>query len=209
ATQGERVVTRLRSQKTGALLAYLAYHGHRSHPREALIELHWPECDPEVGRQRLRTALTSLRHQLEPPGVPPGAMILADSAAIQLNPSACVTDVAQFEARLQAATAAGSGAERVQRLTDAVALYRGELLPGTYEGWVFPEREWLAERFFQALGQLIAHAEQAGDLDRALQWARRAVSADPLREAGHRDLMRLLAAIGERDAALRQYHELA
>src|SRR5262245_26308447 len=26
ATQGERVVTRFRSQKTGALLAYLAYH---------------------------------------------------------------------------------------------------------------------------------------------------------------------------------------
>jgi predicted ATPase/DNA-binding SARP family transcriptional activator len=209
ATRGEQVVTRFRSQKTGALLGYLAYHGHRSHPREALIELHWPECDLEVGRQRLRTALTSLRHQLEPPGVLPGAVILADSAAVQLNPATCGTDVAQFEARLRSAASAHSGAERVQGLTDAVALYRGELLPGYCEGWVLPERERLAEMFFQALGQLIAHAERAGDLDRALQWARRAVSADPLREAGHRDLMRLLAATGERDAALRQYRELA
>ncbi len=34
-----RVVTRFRRQKTGVLLAYLAYHPSRSHLRDALIEL--------------------------------------------------------------------------------------------------------------------------------------------------------------------------
>ncbi|HZP83418.1 MAG TPA: hypothetical protein VFB21_17370 [Chthonomonadaceae bacterium] len=32
--QGERTVTRFKSQKIGALLAYLAYHLQQAHPRE-------------------------------------------------------------------------------------------------------------------------------------------------------------------------------
>jgi predicted ATPase/DNA-binding SARP family transcriptional activator len=208
ATQGDRVVTRFRSQKTGALLAYLAFYRQRSHPREVLIELLWPECGPDAGRHRLRLALSSLRHQLEPPGIPAGAVIVADRASVQLNPAACVTDVAQFEALLQSAAGTGSGTERVQRLTEAVELYRGELLPSCYEEWILPERERLGDALHQALGQLITHLEQAGDLHGALRWARRAVAADSLREEAHRHLIRLLAAVGERDAALRQYHEL-
>src|SRR5206468_3485662 len=93
-------------------------------------------------------------------------------------------------------------------LERAVELYRGELLPGCFDDWVLQERQWLAERFFQALGQLLAHLERKSDFPRALEFARRGVAADPLREEGHADLMRLLAAVGQPAAALRQYQEL-
>src|SRR2546423_12196520 len=49
-TQGGREVTPFLTQKVAALLAYLAYYQYQSHPREALIELLWPETDAEVGR---------------------------------------------------------------------------------------------------------------------------------------------------------------
>src|SRR5437016_5808362 len=97
ATGDDRVVTRFQTQKTGALLAYLAYHCQRSQPREALIERLWPESDPRAGRNKLSLGLSSLRHQLEPPGIPAGVVILANRAAVQLNPAAVSTDVAQFE----------------------------------------------------------------------------------------------------------------
>src|SRR5260370_305541 len=74
ATQGDRVVTRFRARKTGALLAYLAYSMERPHPREVLIELLWPETEPRSGRSSLSRELASLRRQLEPPGVPAGAV---------------------------------------------------------------------------------------------------------------------------------------
>jgi DNA-binding SARP family transcriptional activator len=210
ATQGERIVTRFSSNKAGALLGYLSYHRHRSHPREALIELLWPECDPETGRRRLRKALSSLRRQLGPPAGAnrdSGEILLADRATVQLKP-ACDTDVARFEAILQAASRAGGPTERVRSLVEAVELYRGPLLPGYYEEWIIPERQRLEERFSQALRQLILAFEQAGDLDRAVQYAHRAVSADPLREEAHHELIRLYAAAGHRRAALRQYGEL-
>ncbi len=207
AENGAQVVSRFRSQQTGALLAYLAYYCHRSHPRDVLIELLWPECDWDAGRNRLRVALSSLRRQLEPPGVPPGAVLVTDRATLRLNPAACVTDVSLFEAALQAAARA-AGAERAQYLAEAVALYRGELLPGYFEEWILPERLRLADEHQRAVCELIAHCEQEGDRHAALQWARRSVAADPLRAESRHELIRLLVAQGQVEASLRQFQEL-
>jgi DNA-binding SARP family transcriptional activator len=214
ATQGDRVVTRFRARKTGALLAYLAYYRERPHPREALIELFWPETEPHSGRNNLRRELSSLRRQLEPPGyprsewLPTGAVLVADRATVQLNPAACTTDVIEFEAALADAARATRASERARRLSAAVDRYSGELLPGHFADWIVPERQRLAEAFFQALWQLTTHWEQDGDQEAAIVWARRSVAADPLREESHRRLMGLLAAAGQPDAVLRQYQEL-
>lgn len=77
ATRLEETVTRFRTRKTAALLAYLALHKERHHSRDSLTELLWPEADAEQGRQNLRMALSSLRRQLEPPGIAPGSVIQA------------------------------------------------------------------------------------------------------------------------------------
>src|SRR5262249_4795927 len=186
----------------------LAYHLPRSHPRDALIELLWPEGDLQSGRHNLSVALSWLRQQLEPPGVPEGAVLVADRTFVRLNPAAVTTDVAEFEAALQAAERAGSAAERVELLTRAVELYGGELLAGYYEEWLLGPREWLTERYFQGLGQLIALLEAAGEAQRALVYARQGVSVDPLREEAHRELMRLWGVAGQPEAGLRQFREL-
>jgi predicted ATPase/DNA-binding SARP family transcriptional activator/uncharacterized protein HemY len=206
--QRERVINRFPTRQTGALLAYLACYCRQSHPREILMELLWPDVDPAAGRHNLRQALSFLRRLLEAPGREPGVVLVADRAVVRLNAAAVSTDVAEFEAALQSAACARSALERAQRLTDAAALYRGELLPGYYDDWVFQERSRLAEAHFQALQQLVRYHEGGGDLPRALDYARRAVTADPLREEAQREAIRLLAATGQREAALRQYREL-
>src|SRR6185503_18909798 len=98
-------------------------------------------------------------------------------------PAAVTTDVAEFATALTAAARAGESTERAHCLVRAVELYRGELLPGFYDDWVLQERAWLAERFFQTLGQRIATLEQAGDLEAALELAQRGVRLDPREEA--------------------------
>ena len=52
------------------------------------------------------------------------------------------------------------------------------------------------------LGTLAARAEEAGDLAAAVAWARRRLDVEPLAEAAHRELIRLLALGGDRPAAL-------
>jgi predicted ATPase/DNA-binding SARP family transcriptional activator/uncharacterized protein HemY len=208
AQHGDQLITRFRTRKTGHLLACLACHLHRTHRREELMEQLWPESNPDTARTQLRHQVYLLRHLLEPPGTPAGSVLVADRTSLRLNAEAISTDVSEFEAALVAAKRAEGSAERVARLIQSVELYRGELLPGCFEDWVQQERQWLAERYFQALGELVTHLEQVGEFERAVEYVRRGVRADPLREEAHRDLICLLAVAGQPDAALRQYAEL-
>ena len=79
ATQGERIVSHFRRQQIGVLRAYLACYPHRSHPRKTLIELLWPEGNPQAGRPYLLapSARTSRRA--------PGAVILSATAREALD----------------------------------------------------------------------------------------------------------------------------
>jgi len=203
-----RTINRFSTQKTGLLLAYLAYYRKRVHPREELAELFWPDSDVEACRTNLRVALLSLHRQLEPPGTPAGSVLMCQRTCVQLNPQVITTDVADFEAALQAAWLEDDPIQQAHYLSEALNLYRGVLLPGFYEEWVLTERDRLADAHVGALKQLIAILEKAGDLNRAVEYAHQAVVADPLREEIHLDLMRLYAATGRPAAALRQYQEL-
>jgi predicted ATPase/DNA-binding SARP family transcriptional activator len=195
-------------RKIGGLLGYLACFLHRSHPRDLLIELFWPDVDVEAGRASLRSALPLLRRLLEPPGVTLGSLLLADRQTVRLDPERVTTDVAEFEWNLQAATRAASPGEQALLLERALSSYGGELLPGYYEPWVLTERERLAAAYVAALRQLAAARVQQGDFEGAIDAVRRAVHADPLEEAAHFDLIQYYAAAGQMAAARRHYREL-
>jgi predicted ATPase/DNA-binding SARP family transcriptional activator len=206
--QGDRTISHFRTQKAASLLGYLALHLGQRLLRERLMDLFWPDMDVDSGRVNLSTTLSTLRRELEPPGVPAGSVLLADRQTVQLNSAAVSTDVAEFERLLRAAARAAEARERASLLERAVELYRGELLPGCYEEWALQEQMRFGERCADALEQLAAAREAIGDLGGALEATQRAVQADPLREAPYRRQMRLYAAL-ERPAAAREtYREL-
>ncbi len=183
-------ITRFRTQQTGALLAYLAYHPG-PHTREVLIEVLWPEVAIATGRNNLRLALSSLRRQLEPPGFASGAVLLAGRLQAGLKPETFTTDVMEFEAALEAVPQAPNAAEQIGLLAAAVELYRGPLLPGFYESWILAEEQRLEELFSGALLRLITELERGGEPERALQFARHGARAAPHNEAARLELQRL------------------
>jgi class 3 adenylate cyclase len=96
-----------------------------------------------------------------------------------------------------------------ERLEEALALVDGELLPGLFQEWVYDARDAHRERVEYVLSQLGETAESAGDLTRAIELSRRRSALDPLSEAAARDLMRRLAAAGDRSRALAEYRRLS
>ncbi len=162
----------------------------------------------DKGRHNLSVALSSLRQQLEPPGIPDGAVLVAERFSVRLDPSAVTTDVSEFEVALRAVSAAASAEERIQWLDRSVALHQGELLPGYYDDWIPPEQHRMRALLLEALEQLAKELEQSAQFERALSFAIRAVNTDPLREEAHRTVMRLYAAMAEPSAALRHYDNL-
>jgi predicted ATPase/DNA-binding SARP family transcriptional activator/Tfp pilus assembly protein PilF len=202
------VITRFPTQRTAVLLAYLGCHPLRQHAREELIDMLWPEADLAAGRLRLRVALNALRRRLEPPSVAPSSVLYADAHWVYLQPGAVATDVIDFENLLSQAEQENAVTAKVAHLTRAVALYRGELLPGYYDEWIQTARIHLEEAWLDALEMLALACETQGDCAQAGEWARRALAADPLREACHLLLMRLHARQGNMALALRQFDEL-
>jgi DNA-binding SARP family transcriptional activator len=193
-----RVVERFPTQKAAALLAHLALYPHRRHAREALIDWLWPDSELAAGLHSLRQALSSLRHQLEPPGTPAGALLRTDRLFVQINPDLLITDVAEFETALQATGRERDPAARAENLGRAAELYRGELLPGFYEEWALAERERLAQSYQGALRRLAEASETAGDCERALEAALRAAQADPEDEEAQDELVHLRAVAAGR-----------
>lgn len=201
-------VTRFRTRQTAMLLACLAYFPERPHSREELADRLWPEDAPASSRTNLRVALSSLRRQMEPPGVPAGSVLVADRNFICLRSGSFTTDVAAFQAALRSPTGEEPLPVRAERLSGAVALYGGELLPGVYDEWVLGAREALAAQHRRALEQLLETWEALGHEKGVQECAERLIAGDPLEEQGYLALMRLAARAGEPALALREFERM-
>ena len=188
-------------KKAQALLAYLALLKGRAIPREQLATLLWGNSATEQARQSLRQCLAALRNVL---GAEASEWIVADTASVLLAPCELLAiDVTAFEAACQSKTVAD-----MQR---ASALYRDELLTGLqihvepFNDWLTLERQRLLSLRLDLLQRLAVAKAEARDMEGAIGAARHVTALDPLREEGHRLLMRLLASSGNRSAALKQH----
>jgi DNA-binding SARP family transcriptional activator len=178
------------SRRAWSLLAWLALHPGM-HARGRVAAQFWPDVLDSSARASLRSAIWSLRRAL---GATGERVLLASRDEVGLEPREVWTDVAEF----------GRLVDR-GRLEEAVALGRGELLPGFEDGWAHEARDEQREGLAAALGRLAAAAENSGNLATAVGWTRRRLRLDPLSEETHRDLIRRLAASGDRAAALAAY----
>lgn len=210
-------LTGFESGKVWALLVYLLVERAQPHSRDALTGLLWPEQPDPVARHNLRQSLANLRHVLGDRTANPPFLIVT-RAAVQFNPACDVDlDVAAFEAYL---TQCEQHAHRQAEMCDtcaewrqqALALYRGDFLDGfyvrdsvAYDEWALLKREGVRRQALAALGHLAAYHQRRENYPDAEAALRRLVALDPLQEAGHRDLMRVLAISGQRNAALEQY----
>jgi len=209
---GDQPVAGFESQKVKALLAYLLAHRDRAFSRDHLAGLLWPEHDPEAARHTLRQAIYNLKSALagaakEPP-------ILTDRGGLRLNPDAGIwLDVEAFEEAVRLGRR--GDAVDLHHLTNAVQLYRGELLSGfflrdceSFEEWLVTEQERLRETALDALRALVEHYRRRGEHRFGLYYARRLVALEPLSEEARRELMRLALLAGRRSFALVEYEKL-
>jgi len=200
-------VTSFETKQTALLLARLSLPVGRDWSREELVELIWPEEDPELSKPRLRQALTTLRQKLHPSEGGADAYIQADRVTVRLNSKNVSTDVMDFEQHVHDAKETDTPNHRIE-LRRAVALYGGDLLQGFYEDWILAERDRLKEEFTRALLSLEQLHEDIGDIPDAIFYARRGKDVDPNREDFYRALMRLFKKEGRIGDGIRTYEEL-
>ena len=182
-----------------ALLLYLARSPRRARTREHLVGLLWPEQPAKAAHHSLNEALRILRRS--------GGAELVTSLGdqIRLDAKRLDLDFERFDGLLTAKDWAG-----------ACGLVGGTFLEGFgvsgssgVEDWLRVEREAWGRKGVRAL---LEHADElldAGQNDRAIEQATRAVELDPLSEPAARTLVRALALNGLRADALQAYESFA
>lgn len=219
-TVDNQPITRFATDRERGLLAYLAVFPNRPHRRDALAGLFWPNRDNETARRSLRQSLSRLRAAFneQTPDLS-DRLFTVTPQSIQLNlaEGAAAVDMLAFQSLLAACQShAHARLENclacAERLRQAVAHYRGEFLRGLhvqdalpFDEWAAATREQLHNQMVWTLHNLVEWSISWRHLDRASEDARRLLALDPWREETHRQLMRLAAWRGDRNAALAQY----
>jgi DNA-binding SARP family transcriptional activator/tetratricopeptide (TPR) repeat protein len=206
---GDAVVATVTIPRVQSLLAYLVLHRAAPQSRSHLAFLLWPDSTEAQAHTNLRQLLYHLRQSL--PDV--DQFLHVDKQSLQWVPGqkegSWTLDVLAFErtlARAEEAEKAGDAAGLRAALVEVLRLYRGDLLPACYEGWIAPERDRLRALFIGADERLIGLLEEERDYAGAIAAAHRLLRHDALHEGAYCQLMRLHMLRDERAAALRVYH---
>ena len=191
----------LHRPKRFAVLAYLALSRPDESPRrDTLLAMFWPEADTVRARGALRQAVHVIRGAL-------GADVLVTTGDddLRIAPTLLRCDAREFERAVEEG-----------RTNDALALYRGSLMPGFYLHGADGFERWLeaTRARLQALALATCHvatddAFERGAMADAIKAAERGVSLAPHDEPASRRLMAALDRSGNRAAALRVYERLA
>lgn len=189
----------LRQPKRLALLAYLVAPVPGTwHRRDTLLALFWPDLDTAHARTALRNALYVLRQVL-------GEATLRSRGQeeVSVDPAEMSTDLAALRAALEAS-----------RADEALAHYRGELLPGLhasdsggFQDWLDAERTRIRLEVAKAGMEWAAGLEREGRLAEAARVARRVLEVHPDDEPAVRRLMQLHDLMGDRAGALGAFEE--
>ena len=195
-------------RKAKSLVKLLALnHRHELH-REQVIELLWPDLDPQAGSNNLHKVLHVARRVLQPCLEPkaPSAYLHSRGELIALSPpGALQIDAERFREAAQTARAG----DDPEQYAHALGLYSGDLLPGDrYEDWAAGTREKLRTLRLELLIRLAELRELSADTTGAIEVLRELVMLDPAHEVANERLMNLLVRCGHRHLALRQYHFL-
>jgi len=189
------------------LVKLLALQSQHQLHREQMMELLWPEIDPESASNNLHKIIYMARRALEP-GLKSGAhsrFIITQEQLILLRaPSSLWIDVEAFEQRAAEAIRCGEP----EAYEEALALYRGDLLTeDLYEEWSAFRRGQLRSLRQDLLTKLAQLYERDGQYLESTNCLKEILASEPSNEDAHRQLMQLYARTGNRHQALRQFQQ--
>ena len=190
-----------RLRKSFELLAFLA-NGNRGVVRKTeVMEALFDGRSDESAASYLRQAVLRLRK-----AIPDLLESEAGAGRIRLSDSIHVTTESERVVGLLRAAASLRGAERMQRLLEAIEIIdRGDYLPGLSAVWIDERRDQIAALARDARYEAAEIAFTLNSFALAEQLATEVLRVDPFRETAWRLLMRTAHALGDHDRMTRAF----
>ena len=196
-------LSRWKSAKALMILKYLAANRAQGFiPREALIEMLWPDEDLQKTGPRFNMAVSALRKTLEPNLSPKAASAYIERKKdrYQLFRDTRITiDTEQFSQMI------GVAQKEIKNLPNALeqyllahSFYKGAFLEeDRYEEWCFQKREQFAMDYLKVLKAIVNIYERQNDLPQAISFTQKILAAEPFDENAFKNLMQFYAKSGK------------
>ncbi len=211
----KKPITHMVSQKAKALLCYLIMNANQPQNRDKLAGMLWESSSKESARYNLRFTLWSLRKSLDTTAKQQKYFLTPEKNICQFNAQSDFwIDVFQFyDLAERAKTPELPLEERIQFLTGASSLYKGEFLEGFYinastsfDDWIFFQREKAQRTYFEVQKSLSKSFLAKKDYHNAIHALKKLLAVDPLQENIYYELIKLYYISGDRAGAIREYN---
>jgi DNA-binding SARP family transcriptional activator len=196
-------------QQGRVAFAYLTIERGRPVTLEELAETLWPESLPGAWESALRAIVSKLRSLIAKPELGTSAALTSARGSYELRlPAQTWVDIeAATDAIHDAEAALRKGDPRLAYGPSAVAhhIARRPFLAGEQGAWIESQRERLRDILLRALEVRTEVYLWNAEHSLALRTAKDLIALEPLRESGHRLVMRAHTAVGNTAEALQAY----
>ena len=202
--------SRWKSKKARTLMKYLLSMRDKGFlDKEILMELLWPNEDPQKSARRFHVALAALRKVLEPSitkGVK-SSYIKRSGASYRVDIGKDgQIDIELFKSAVKRAQGLKDSHESLRLYKKAESLYKGDFLQeDPYDQWCGDEREKYRQHYLFAVKKIIDYHERNQDYTTCISYAERYLKAEPFSETTLRDLMKYYALSGNKPMIIRIY----
>lgn len=201
---------RWKSKKALMIFKYLIYRRMQGYTkRDTLMELIWPDEDPEKTRKRFHVALAALRKALEPelPRGVPSSYIVSSGDAYLLNVGEDGwVDTEHFNRELKLAKTCADSS--IKHHLNAEALYSGPFLAeDLYAPWCEHERERLQKDYLHILEKIIGFYEGQKQFDTCIDYVGKYLNIDKYAEHIYQKLIKYYASMGNNAMAARTFEK--
>jgi LuxR family maltose regulon positive regulatory protein len=200
------------TRRSRDILCFISSRPHRRAPKDSIVDTFWRDVDLQTIEKNFHPTMSHIRKALNSNQPLKQNFLAYRDGEYQLNSEFSYRiDTEQFDRFI--ADAESSRRERnfdqcISLYEEAIALYRGEFMQGSYDDWVEQQRAYYQEQYLRMLESLAAVAEKKQEFMRAMDLAQRILRDDPFREDIHCLVMRAQAALGNRVAVKEQYEAL-
>ena len=200
------------TRRAREILCFIASRPHRRAPKDTIVDTFWRDIDLKAIEKNFHPTMSHIRKALNSNQPLKQNFLGYRDSEYQLNPEFSYRiDIEEFDRLI-------SDGETARRERDfdscirfyeqAVALYRGDFMQGSYDTWVEEQRSYYREQYLRMLESLAAVAEKKQEFVQAMALAQKILRDDPFREDIHCLIMRAQAALGNRVAVKEQYETL-
>jgi LuxR family maltose regulon positive regulatory protein len=200
------------TRRSRDILCFIASRPHHRAPKDTIVDTFWRDVDFQTIEKNFHPTMSHIRKALNSNQPLKQNFLAYRDGEYQLNAEFSYRiDTDQFDRLI----ADGEAARRerdfdrcIRSYEEAIGLYRGEFMQGSYDDWVEDQRSYYREQYLRMLGSLAAVAEEKQEFARAMDLGQRILRDDPFREDIHCLVMRAQAALGNRVAVKEQYEAL-